>query len=452
MSMRTPISRRTVLRGLGAAVALPWLESMAPGLARASQTSQGSAAPLRLAFFYVPNGVHMPAWRPDKVGGDIQLPATLTPLERFKEELLVLSGLAQDNAHAKGDGPGDHARSLACFLTGTHPRKTDGANIRAGVSVDQVAAQQVGYRTRFPSLELGIERGAQSGNCDSGYSCAYSSNISWRSESVPMAKEINPRLVFERLFASEDPSQAAEGRGRRQRYKRSILDFVAEDASQLKSRLGVGDQRKMDEYLMALRELEVRIAALDNPVKVELPEGYTRPTGIPKDYQEHIRLMFDLLALAFQTDVTRIATFMYANEGSNRSYAFLGAPEGHHDLSHHGNDPEKHEKLAKINAFHIEQFAYFLDRLKASPEGESNVLDNSLIVYGSGISDGNQHNHNDLPVLLAGKGGGTIKSGRHVAYPENTPLNNLYLSILDRMGTPVDALGDSTGRLNSLEA
>jgi hypothetical protein len=408
--------------------------------------------PKRMGFLYVPNGAHMSDWTPKDVGTDFKLPFILEPLEPYREDILILTGLAQDNAHAKGDGGGDHARSLACFLTGTHPKKTDGADIKAGVSVDQVAAGRIGKATRLPSLELGCDRGAQSGNCDTGYSCAYSSNISWRSESTPMPKEVNPRLVFERLFANHKPGEVASSRARRERYRQSILDFVAEDAQQLKSRLGRNDQRKLDEYLTSVRELETRIARAekgDGPAEPD-PSGMARPLGIPPEFQEHIRLMADLMVLAFQGDVTRISTFMLANEGSNKSYAFIDVPEGHHDLSHHGGDAKKQEKIRTINRFHLTQFAYLLGKLKAIKEGDGTLLDNSMIVYGSGISDGDRHNHDDLPIVLAGRCGGSIQPGRHVKYP-TTPLNNLYLSMLDRLESPTDKLGDSTGRLPNLD-
>ncbi len=452
MSLTRKLNRRAVLRGVGASLALPWLEAMLPNATAAgvsSATKIAKAAPRRMAFFYVPNGVHMQDWKPKAEGKGYELPEILKPLAARKDDLLVLSGLAQMKSFANGDGPGDHARSLASFLTGVQALKTDGANIRVGVSVDQVAAQALASQTRFSSLELGIDRGAQSGNCDSGYSCAYSSNISWRSASTPMAKEINPRLVFERLFASEGGNRA-----KRDQYRLSILDFVNEDAQRLKNRLGSSDQRKLDEYLTSVRDIEVRLARSEKQSDEERSSktpDYPRPTGIPKDYPEHIRLMLDLMVLAFQGDVTRVSTFMFANEGSTRSYAFMGVPEGHHDLSHHAGDPKKHEKIKKINIFHIEQFAYFLNKMASIREGDGNLLDHSMIVYGSGISDGNRHNHDDLPVLLAGKGNGTLKPGRHIVYKNQTPLNNLYLSMLDRLDVKIPALGDSKGRLNSLE-
>ena len=452
MTRPTWISRRTLLRGLGTAVALPWLEAMAPAADRAGAASK--ASPRRMAFFYVPNGVHMPAWTPAKEGPDFELAPTHAALKPFRDRLLVLSNLAQDHAFAHGDGAGDHARSLSCFLTGAHVLKTDGSNIHVGVSVDQVAAQKLGRVTPFASLELGIDRGAQSGNCDSGYSCAYSSNISWRSPTTPMAKEVNPRLVFERLFAGRSQPGSEAARARRDLYRKSILDFVADDAARLRDRLGSADRRKLDEYLTAVREVEQRVVATGPRAAAsgsDVPGSFRKPGGIPPDNKAHIRLMCDLMVLAFQGDLTRIITFMYANEGSNRSYAFIGVPEGHHDLSHHGGDKAKQAKLAKINAYHIEQFAYFLGKLDAVREGDGTLLDHAMIVYGSGISDGNAHNHDELPILLAGRGSGTIKPGRHLRHKRGTPLNNLYLSILDRMATPVDALGDSTGRLPRLE-
>jgi hypothetical protein len=362
---------------------------------------------------------------------------------------MVLSGLAQNNAEAQGDGGGDHARSLSCFLTGIHPLKTDGANIRVGISADQVAARKIGGQTRLPSLELGIERGGQSGNCDSGYSCAYSSNISWRSASTPMAKEINPRLVFDRLFASRGATAPEADRRKRELYQKSLIDFALDDAQQLRSRLGIDDRRKLDEYLISVREIEQRLTKADISWR-NLPPGFNRPSGIPKDYRDHVRLMFDIMALALQTDMTRICTFMYANEGSTRPYPTIGVSEGHHDLSHHGGDPKKHAKIRVINRFHVEQFAYLLGKLKAIREGEHSLLDNLMLVYGSGISDGDRHNHDDLPIILAGKGSGTLTPGRHIKYSPQ-PLNNLFLSMLDRMGVSIDSLGDSTGRLTKLD-
>lgn len=444
------LTRRTVLRGMGTVVALPWLES----LARAAAPAAGSLAsgpPRRVAFVYVPNGANMVDWTPKAEGKLDVLPDILKPLEAYKSQINVLTNLTLDKARPNGDGAGDHARAMAAFLTGQQPRKTAGADIRVGMSADQHIATTIGDQTRFPSIELGIERGAQAGNCDSGYSCAYSSNLSWRSESTPNAKEVDPKLVFDRLFAANDPKELAEARAKRELYSKSILDFVSEDTKALTSRLGQGDQRKLDEYLTAVREIEQRIEKVKkaNAERKPTPKpDMASPAGVPKEVKDHIRLMADLMVLAFQTDLTRVVTFPIANDGSNRSYPFIGVPEGHHDCSHHGRDPKKLERIKKINTFHMEQLAYLIGRLKSVKEANgSTLLDNSMLVYGSGIGDGDRHNHDDLPILLAGNGGGTIESGRHIKYAPNTPLMNLYLSLFDRMGAPTERFGDSTGRL-----
>jgi hypothetical protein len=447
-----PIDRRTLLKGLGVSIALPALEAMSPGLLRASTTTAAASPPRRLAFVYVPNGVNMQTWTPTTLGTNFQLPATLEPLAPFREHLTVLSGLTCDKARPNGDGPGDHARAMSAFLTGSQPRKTDGANIRAGISVDQVVAQRRGNETRFPSLEIGCEGGRQAGNCDSGYSCAYSSNLSWRSESTPNPKEDNPRAVFDRLFAGPVAGEAEQARLRRERYNQSILDFVNEDATQLVNRLGVNDRRRMDEYLTALRDVERRISQGPTPQGPVQP-GMARPAGRPQqqDLATHARLMGDLLALAFQADLTRVSTFVIANEGSNRRYGMINISDGHHDLSHHGGNAEKLDKIHRINRFHMEQFAHMLGKLRDVREADgSSLLDNCMIVYGSGNGDGNRHNHDDLPILLLGKGGGTITAGRHLRYPRNLPIANLYVSLLERMGCPVERFGDSTGRLPGL--
>jgi hypothetical protein len=405
-------------------VALPWLEAFG-----------GETPPIRVAWLYVPNGVHMPDWTPASEGAAFPLPPLLEPLERFRDRLLVLTGLAHDKARANGDGPGDHARSAAAFLTGAQPRKTDGAGIRAGVSADQVAAQAVGNRTRFRSLEIGCEPGMVSGQCDSGYSCAYSSNISWASPQTPMAKETDPRLLFDRLFGRSPEADAR---------RKSVLDVVRGEASSLAPRLGASDRRKLDEYLTGVRELERRIERAEKGA--EVPDSL-RPKGIPSDYGEHLRVMADLLALAFRTDATRIATFMFANEGSNRSYAAIGVPEGHHELSHHGGDAAKQAKIGRINRFHLETLAHLLGRLDGVREGGEPLLDRCLVVYGSAISDGNRHNHDDLPLLVAG-GSSAIRTGRHLRLPRETPMNNLHLALLGKLGVPAGALGDSTGVLD----
>jgi hypothetical protein len=446
------ISRRTILRGLGATIALPLLEAMIPRslLGGTGVSPVPTLAPRRMAFLYVPNGIDMANWTPSAEGALTELPATLKPLAPFQKDLLVLSGLTLDKARPNGDGPGDHARAMAAFLTGSQPRKTHGADIRVGISVDQLAAQKIGKTTRFASLEIGCEGGKNSGNCDSGYSCAYSANLAWRNESSPVAKEINPRLVFERLFSV--PGKGDDKAQRLQSYKHSILDFVGEDARNLQNRLGGGDKRKLDEYLTGVREIEQRLIRAEQMADVALPAGTKRPSGVPKDYREHLRLMADMLVLAFQADITRVGTFVFANDGSNRSYRDYGVPEGHHDTSHHGGSKIKKAKVQKINQFHIEQLAYLLGKLKSIQEGDGTLLDNCMLVYGSGISDGNRHNHDDLPILVAGKGGGTLKTGRHLRYPRNTPLMNLYLCLLDRVGVHVDSFGDSKGRLTGLDA
>ena len=446
--MTGKISRRLVLKGLGTAIALPFLEAMGPIWAGAD--TAGQAAPKRMAFIYIPNGAHMAAWTPTAVGANFPLPPTLEPLKPFQDQLMVLSGLTLNTARPLGDGPGDHARAMSAFLTGAHPRKTHGADIKVGVSVDQVAARKIGDQTKFPSLEIGCEGGKLAGNCDSGYSCAYSSNLSWRTDSTPNAKEINPRQVFERLFGNQIKGEEDSTRAKRDRYKKSILDFVNEDARKLRFRLGAPDQRKLDEYMTSLREVETRIVRASQLPEAKAPNGLVIPGVVPQDYQEHLRLMCDLIVLAYQADLTRIATFVFANDGSNRSYKPIDVPEGHHDLSHHGGNKDKQGKIAKINRFHISQFAYLLEKLKAIQNGEGSLLDNSMIVLGGGISDGNAHNHDELPILLAGKGGGTLKPGQHIRVKKETPLTNFYLGMLDRIGVPTEKLGDSTGKLEEL--
>lgn len=448
MNKSWALPRRTFLKGLGTAIALPVFESMLPLRARASAAPASGSLPKRIAFVYVPNGANMADWTPKQVGPDFELPSILEPLKPHQKDLLVLSGLAHDKGRANGDGAGDHARASATFLTGCQARKTPGADIKVGVSVDQVAAQKLGERTRLPSLELGTDKARLAGNCDSGYSCAYSFNISWKTESTPMPPEVDPRLVFDRLFGNGDAGEMAEARIKRDLYRKSILDFALDDARRLQRDLGYTDRRKLDEYLTAVRELEQRIERA-NGYAAKLPD-YNRPTGIPKNYEEHIRLMFDLLALGFQTDTTRISTFILAHDGSNRQYPFIGVRDGHHDLSHHGGDQEKKEKIAKINRFHTTQFAYLLEKLKSIKEGDGSLLDQCLIVYGSGLGDGNAHNHDNLPVLLAGRGGQTVNPGRHIRFEKETPMTNLFLSVLDRFGAAAERLGDSTGLLPQL--
>jgi hypothetical protein len=444
------IPRRTFLKGLGTTIALPLLEAMAPPMQLLAQNAAAAGSttrPLRMAFLYVPNGANMADWTPKEAGSDFELPMILDPLKDVRQDLQVLSGLAQEKAFPNGDGAGDHARASATFLTGCQARKTAGADIKVGVSVDQVAAGAIGRATRLPSLELSCDKGREAGDCDSGYACAYQFHISWRGESLPNPVEVDPRQVFERLFGNCKPGEREESRAIRERYRKSILDFAMEDANQLRANLGRTDQRKLDEYLTSVRELEIRIENA-RQVAAKLPD-YAKPDGIPASYEEHIRLLLDLLVLAFQTDTTRIATFMLAFDGSNRPYPFIGVSEGHHDLSHHEGKEEKKQKIAKINRFHTTQLAYFLGKLKSVKEGNGSLLDNSMIVYGSGIADGNSHAHDNLPVLLAGGGAGTLHPGRHVKF-EKVPMTNLYLSMLDRMGAKTERLGDSSGKLENI--
>jgi hypothetical protein len=442
------VARRTFLQGVGLSVGLPLLEAMMPQR-QALGGQQPDGPPVRLGYIFFPNGAIMQSWTPQAEGAGFEFTPTLKPLEPYRSHLTVLSGLAQDNGRAKGSGPGDHARAAASYLTGAHPYKTSAANIRVGVSVDQVAADRVGHLTRLPSLELGIEAGRNAGNCDSGYSCAYSSNISWKTETTPMAKEIHPRLVFERLFGSGE--EASNSREERDAFRKSILDFVADDAQRLQDRLGQSDRQKLDEYFSSVRELEQRIERVEQQAAIERPE-FDVPEAIPRDNREHIRLMFDLMVLAFRTDSTRIATFMLGNAGSNRSYPMVDVREGHHQLSHHGNNAEMMEKIQRIDHFLVGEFAYFLKQLQAVKEGSGTLLDHVMIMYGSGLSDGNRHWHHDLPIVLAGGARGTIRTGGHIRLPGEVPLNNLFLSMLDRVGANVDKLGDSSGRLTVIDA
>lgn len=440
------LSRRTVLRGLGVSLALPWLEATGT----TAKAATVAASPNRMAFIFVPNGVVLDKWTPTTEGYGFKLPYILEPLAPVQEKLLVLSGLTHDKGRDNGDGAGDHARSASVFLTGSQPRKTDGENIRSGVSVDQVAAKAIGQHTRFSSLELGVDPGRNAGNCDSGYSCAYSSNISWSSEATPVGKEVNPRLVFERLFANGKPSEIDRGAQQREALRKSVLDFISDDAKSLQSKLGRNDNRKLDEYLTGVREIERRLGSKSLSAPVDLDIDYKIPAGIPGDYQDHMRLMCDMMVLAFQTDSTRVATLMFANAADNKNYRKIGVPDGHHDLSHHGENPEKLEKISQINRFHVQQVSYFLQKLDSIREGDRTLLDNSMICYGSAISDGNKHNNENLPIVLAGGGAGTLETGRHVRYDTETPMCNLFMSMLDRMGATVPFVGDSTGRLHGL--
>jgi len=432
-------------------MALPFFEAMAPrGIAAAA-----GRAPIRTAFLYVPNGVNMVDWTPKETGADFQLPYILEPLQAHKNDVLVLTGLAQDKGRANGDGAGDHARAASTWLTGAQPLKSESARIRSGVSADQVIANSIGRQTRFASIELGVEPARQGGKCDSGYACSYSNNISWRSETTPSGAEINPRLVFERLFASSNPKQAGEAAGRRERQRKSILDFVLEDARSLSGKVGGSDRQKLDEYLTAVREIEERVAVAERSMNAAqaagIIEAYDVPEAIPESYEEHVRLMLDMVALAFQTDSTRVATCMLANEGSNRAYRNLSISRGHHELSHHQNNAENLRQIREINRFHVRQFAYLLGKLKSMPEGDGTVLDNTMLLYGAALADGNRHEHENLPLVMAGRAGGSIMTGRHIRYPSETPMCNLLLTMANKAGAPMQRHGDSTGMVRGLE-
>lgn len=420
------LPRRTFLKGIGASIALPVLDAMRPAFGATA------VEPMRLMVVYAPTGKIMQHWTPAATGTQFEYPRILKPMEPHRNEVLVLSGLAANNGRALGDGAGDHARAASSYLTGVHPRKTEGSDIRCGVSMDQLAAAQLGKATKFASLELTCEDSRQVGSCDS-YSCAYQS-ISWKSETQPLPPEMNPRAVFERLFGDSDATPEERV------VRRSVLDLTYRDAQRIHKTLGATDRRKLDEYLTAIREIEVRMdrASTERTVKGE------RPAGIPTSFREHARLMFDLSILAFQADATRVVTFMLAREGGLLTYPEAGVPEAHHSVTHHRNDPDLVEKVIKINTFHVEQFAYFVSKLKAS-----NMLDRVVALYGSPLGDPNAHDHGNLPALLVG-GNGRIRPGRHVRYAPETPVSNLHVSLLDMVGVRTEKLGDSSGRLGYL--
>jgi len=445
------LSRRHFLRGLGACLALPAFESLHPSSTLAGDAvrlaTAPTGAPLRMAFVYFPNGAIPANWWPNGEGKDFELNRTLQPLENVRHRLQLLSGLDHVNATPGPDGAGDHARASGTFLTGVRVKKTAGADIHAGISIDQVAANQVGHLTRFPSLELTCDAVRKSGNCDSGYSCAYQYNLAWRSPTQPVAPEPNPRLLFERLFGAGAPGERNESLKRRQQQQRSILDFVLDDARSLQRQLAARDRQKLDEYLGSVREIEKRIASAEQVGAAPDPAVET-PSGIPPSFAEYIQIMYDMMILAFQTDSTRIGTFLLANEGSNRAFPEIGIAEGHHFLTHHRNKQEMIDKVAEIDLWYMTQFACFLEKMEQTKDvdGQS-LLHNSMIVYGSGNADGNRHTHVNLPVILAGGGGGSLTPARY-AKLGGVPMSNLLLSLVDRLGvTGVDRHGDSTGRV-----
>ncbi len=442
------LPRRAFLRGLGTTLSLPLLDAMVPAFAATSKTAAKPA--VRMGFVYVPNGIIMDRWKPATDGAGFEFTSALKPLEPFRDRLNVLTGLAQGNGRALGDGAGDHARAGATWLTGVHPKKTGGADIHAGVSADQIAARQLGKLTQFGSLEMGLEMPTLAGNCDSGYSCAYTNTISWSNPTTPLPVEVNPRAVFERLFGDGDSTDPA-ARMSALKEQSSILDYLTGDLDRLETNLGASDRGKLTQYLDAVRDIERRIQrAEEQNATMKLPT-MERPSGVPEDFEEHARLMMDLMVIAWQTDMTRVVSFMMAREGSNRSYRAIGIADGHHSCTHHMNDPVKIEKTAKINHYHVQTFAYLLDRLRSTPDGDGTLLDHSMLLYGSSISDGNAHTHDNLPLVLAGGAAGQIQGGRHILYPKETPMTNLLLSMLDKSGIPApEQLGDSTGRLNRL--
>jgi hypothetical protein len=459
---RASLSRRRFLRGMGVSMALPAFESLllkgagaaGVGVVGASPSSlpatTATGAPLRMAFVYVPNGVNQTNWWPKKEGKEFELNRTMEPLQRLKGQIQVISGLDQQNAFGGKDGPGDHARACATFLTGVRAKKTAGADIQAGVSIDQVAARKVGHMTRFPSLELACDAARKSGNCDSGYSCAYQFNLSWASPTLPMTPEPNPRFAFERLFGAGAPGERGKSLRQRLEQQRSILDFVLDDTRSLSDELGARDRKKLDEYLTSVREIERRIQQAERFRDVPDPAGEA-PIGIPSSFLEHVQLMYDLLFVAFRTDSTRIATFLLAYESSNRTFPDIEVTEGHHNLSHHQGKKSNLEKIAKIDLWYMQQFARFLEKLDEAKDVDGrSMLQNSMIVYGSGNGDGNRHNHNNLPFILAGSGGGRLSPGRYMKLKAQ-PMSNIYLSLLDRIGVAdLPRHGDSTGRIEGI--
>jgi hypothetical protein len=438
------LARRTFLRGAGAALALPFLDSMVPAF------GSPLAQPVtRMGFVYVPNGIISKNWLPLSTGANLEFNSTMKPLEAFREQVLVLSNLAQINGRSFGDGGGDHARAGATWLTGVHPKKTEGADIHSGISADQVAARALGAKTQFASLEIGVEAPSLAGGCDSGYSCAYTNTTSWRSPTTPNPMEVNPRVLFERLFGDGDSTDPAARLASLQE-RRSILDFVSGSVDRLETKIGSGDRAKLSEYLDAVRDIERRIQrAEEQNATMHIPL-MDRPAAAPEEFVDHARLMMDLMVVAWQTDMTRVTSFMLAREGSNRSYREIGVADGHHSCTHHQNDPEKIAKTVKINEHHVRQFAYLIDKLKSTPDGDGTLLDHSMVLYGSSISDGNQHTHTELPLVLVGSASGQIKGNRQLVAPKETPMNNLLLSMLDKVGVPTETLGDSTGKLQHL--
>lgn len=437
------LPRRTFLRGLmGTSVALPLLDAMVPALSAA--TTSAAAPKTRMGFVYVPHGAVMDKWTPATEGANFEFTPILKPLEPFRDRLTVVTGLANKAAESQGDGGGDHARSAPSYLSGIHPLRTEGENVRAGTTIDQIAAQKISQDTPLPSLELGIEDTGLVGVCDVGYSCAYMNSIAWRTPTQPLPMEINPRVVFERLFG--DGSNAAERLARKQE-DRSILDSITGEVSHLETGLGQGDRTRISDYLDNVREIERRIQMAEKraSLNVNVPET---PIGVPESFEEHAKLMFELQVLAYQAEITRVSTFMIARDLSQRTFPQIGVPEPHHSVSHHGNNPVMIAKLEKINNYHATLLAYFLDRLRSTPDGDGNLLDHSIILYGSSMSNPNEHNHFPLPLLVAGGGCGKVQGNRHLKFPERTSMSNLLLALVEKVGVERPSLGDSTGMLS----
>jgi hypothetical protein len=436
---------------MGVAVALPWMEAMVPAMPARQAAAAAGKAPVRLMFLYVPNGIDMENWNPAYSGPLAELPRILKPLEPYRDDVLMLSNLTHNWARVLLDGPGDHGRCSANYLTGAHVQKTE-RNIRVDgtLSMDQVIANGIGNQTRLPSLELGMEDPRQSGNCDSGYSCAYTNNLAWKSPTQPMPPLLDPRLVFERLFGASGDLSPTE-REQQRRIRTSILDYVKESAGALSRDLGPTDRRKLDEYLTAIRSIEVQIekAAGD---QTPVPEGMAKPAGTPADFSEHFKLLTDMVTVAFQADLTRVITFLITREGTSRPYREIGISDGHHPLTHHGGKRDQLARVTQINEYHLKNFASWVGRLSAIQEGSGRLLDNLMLVYGAGLSDGNRHLHDDLPTVIVGRGGGSLRTGRRMIFRRETPFSNLHLSLMDRMGVHAESFGDSSGRLSGLDS
>jgi hypothetical protein len=443
--LKKAISRRTVLRGLGTTIALPLLDAMVPALTALQKTP---AAPVRrLGVVYHPNGVIYENWLPKGTGRDFTLSPVLEPLEPFRNQLIVVTNLSSHQAEALGDGGGDHSRASGTYLTGVHVKKSDSV-VGNGMSMDQIAAKSFERETQLSSLQLTADDNSLVGACDVGYSCAYSSTLSWLTPTLPLMAENNPRVVFERLFGSSE-STDPRVRASRLRRDRSILDSVNARVRELQQTLGASDSRKMSDYLESLRDVERRIQKAEEQSTKEIPD-VQRPAGVPDGFQPHVELLYDLQLLAYQSDLTRVITFMYGREQTGRPYPQIGIPEPHHPLTHHQNDAEKMRKCTVIQTYHVRLFASYLEKLRATPDGDGTLLDNLVLLYGGGISNSDRHTHGPLPTLLLGGGAGTLRGGRHLVYPQDTPLTNLQLTLLDKMGVPTERLGDSTGRFTEL--